>query len=119
VNVVDENGCRATSNIVVKVICENKNYFLPNTFSPNNDGQNDVFYPRGRSLDRIQSMRIFNRWGELVFERKNFPPNSQADGWNGLIAGKPAASDAYVYIIEVVCENGQVIPIKGNVTLIR
>jgi gliding motility-associated-like protein len=119
VSVVDDNGCRASSNIVVKVICENRNYFIPNTFSPNRDGQNDIFYPRGRSLDRIQSMRIFNRWGELVFERKNFPANSQADGWNGMIRGQQAASDAYVYIIEIICENGQVVPLKGNVTLLR
>lgn len=119
VSVVDENGCRAASNIVVRVICENRNYFIPNTFSPNNDGQNDVFYPRGRSLDRIQSMRIFNRWGEMVFERKNFAPNAASEGWNGMIRGQQAASDAYVYIIEVICENGQVIPLKGNVTLIR
>lgn len=119
VSVVDENGCRAASNIVVRVICENRNYFIPNTFSPNNDGQNDVFYPRGRSLDRIQSMRIFNRWGEMVFERKNFAPNAASEGWNGMIRGQQAASDAYVYIIEVICENGQVVPLKGNVTLIR
>ncbi len=119
VTVVDDNGCRASSNIVVRVLCENRNYFIPNTFSPNNDGQNDVFYPRGRSLDRIQSMRIFNRWGELVFEKKNFPANSQADGWNGMIRGQQAASDAYVYIIEIICDNGQVVPLKGNVTLLR
>lgn len=119
VTVVDANGCRASSNIVVRVICENRNYFIPNTFSPNNDGQNDVFYPRGRSLDRIQSMRIFNRWGEMVFERKNFAPNAASEGWNGMIRGQQAASDAYVYIIEVVCENGQVVALKGNVTLIR
>lgn len=119
IEAIDSNGCRATSSIIVRVICVDKNYFIPNTFSPNNDGQNDVFYPRGNGLDRIQSMRIFNRWGELVFERRNFPANSQSEGWNGLIRGMPAQSDAYVYIIEVICENGQIVPIKGNVTLIR
>jgi gliding motility-associated-like protein len=117
--VVDSNGCKAVSSIVVRVICVDKNYFIPNTFSPNNDGQNDVFFPRGSGVDRIQSMRIFNRWGEIVFEKKNFPANSQADGWNGMIRGTPAASDAYIYIIEVICDNGQIIPIKGNVALIR
>lgn len=119
VAVTDSNGCRATSHIIVRVICENRNYFVPNTFSPNNDGQNDIFYPRGKGIDRIQSMRIYNRWGELVFERKNFPVNSQVDGWNGMIRGKQAESDAYVYIIEVICDNAQIIPLKGNVTLIR
>jgi gliding motility-associated-like protein len=117
--VVDSNGCKAVSSIIVRVICVDKNYFIPNTFSPNNDGQNDVFFPRGSGVDRIQSMRIFNRWGEIVFEKKNFPANSQADGWNGMVRGKPAESDAYIYIIEVICDNGQIIPIKGNVTLIR
>ncbi|ULQ50660.1 PKD domain-containing protein [Flavihumibacter fluvii] len=117
--VVDSNGCKATSSIIVRVICIDKNYFIPNTFSPNNDGQNDVFYPRGNGLDRIQSMRIFNRWGELVFDRKNFPANSKSDGWNGYIRGVPAQSDAYVYIIEVICDNAQIVTLKGNVTLIR
>lgn len=119
VAVVDSNGCEALSSIVVRVICIDKNYFIPNTFSPNNDGQNDVFFPRGNGVDRIQSMRIFNRWGELVFDKKNFPANSKSDGWNGTIRGVPAQSDAYVYIIEVICDNGQIVPIKGNVTLIR
>ncbi|WP_169749117.1 PKD domain-containing protein [Flavihumibacter petaseus] len=117
--VVDSNGCRATSNIVVTVLCVGDNYFIPNTFSPNNDGQNDVFYPRGKGLNRIQSMRIFNRWGEIVFEKKNFPANDRSQGWDGMVRGMKAQSDAYVYIIEVICDNGQIVPLKGNVTLIR
>ncbi len=119
VAVIDSNNCKATAGIIVKVICVDKNYFIPNTFSPNNDGVNDRFYPRGTAIDKIQSMRIFNRWGELVFERRNFPANSQSDGWDGRIRGNVAAMDAYVYIIEVICDNGEIIPIKGNVTLIR
>ncbi|MBZ5859251.1 PKD domain-containing protein [Flavihumibacter profundi] len=117
--VIDSNGCRANSSMVVRVICVDKNYFIPNTFSPNNDGQNDVFYPRGNGVDRIQSMRIFNRWGELVFERKNFPANTPSEGWNGQYKGAPAQSDTYVYIVEVICDNAQIVPLKGNVTLIR
>lgn len=119
VTAIDTNGCRSVSSIVVKVLCEGRNFFIPNTFSPNNDGNNDYFYPRGTALDRVQSMRIFNRWGELVFERKNFVPNAPTDGWNGMIRGKAAASDTYVFMIEIICDNGQTIPIKGNVTLIR
>ncbi len=119
VEVVDNNNCRASSSITVKTVCNEQNYFVPNTFSPNGDGQNDVFYPRGTQLNRIQSMRVFNRWGELVFEKKNFNANAKNDGWDGYIKGVPAQMDTYVYIIEVVCENAQIIALKGNVTLIR
>jgi gliding motility-associated-like protein len=119
ISVIDSNNCNAVSSIVVRVVCVDKNYFIPNTFSPNNDGQNDVFYPRGNGLNRIQSMRIFNRWGEQIFERKNFAANAKSEGWDGYIKGLAAPSDAYVYIVEVICDNGQIVPIKGNVTLIR
>ncbi|MFT4023183.1 MAG: PKD domain-containing protein [Flavihumibacter sp.] len=119
VEVTDDHNCKASSTIVVKTVCNDQNYFVPNTFSPNNDGQNDLFYPRGTFLTRIQSMRIFNRWGELVFEKKNFSANDKSAGWDGKIRGMDAHMDTYVYIIEIVCENAQIVPLKGNVTLIR
>jgi gliding motility-associated-like protein len=119
INVVDSNNCKQEAEILVTVVCNDKNFFLPNTFSPNGDGVNDYFYPRGSSIDKIQSMRIFNRWGELVFEKRNFAVNSQSDGWNGTFKGKPANGDVYVYIIEFVCENATVLSSRGNVALIR
>ena len=119
VNVVDSNNCKNEAEVLVTVVCNDKNFFLPNTFSPNGDGVNDYFYPRGSSIERIQSMRIFNRWGELVFEKRNFSVNSQSDGWNGTFKGKPANGDVYVYIIEFICENATVLSSKGNVALIR
>ena len=119
VEVTDSNNCRASSSIIVRTVCNEQNYFIPNTFSPNGDGQNDVFYPRGTQLNRIQSMRVFNRWGELVFEKKNFNANAKYEGWDGRVKGVPGQMDTYVYIIEVICENAQVIALKGNVTLIR
>jgi gliding motility-associated-like protein len=119
VSVVDSNGCASSKEITVTVVCNDKNYFIPNTFSPNGDGMNDVFYPRGNGINRIQSMRIFNRWGQMVFEKKNFIANEAASGWDGKVNGKPADQDVYVYIIEFVCDNASIIPIKGNVALIR
>jgi gliding motility-associated-like protein len=119
VMVTDSNHCVSYDSIFIKTICDEKNYFIPNTFSPNGDGVNDVFYPRGRSLYNIQSMRVFNRWGQKVFEKRNFPANTQSEGWDGTFNGRPAAVDAYVYIIEVICENAQIISLKGDVTLIR
>jgi gliding motility-associated-like protein len=115
----DTAGCTSTKDITIRVECNSNNYFVPNTFTPNGDGTNDVFFPRGTSLARVQSMRIFNRWGQMVFERRNFPANSAADGWDGRFNGKNATSDAYVYIVEFICDNGLIVPFKGNVTLIR
>jgi gliding motility-associated-like protein len=119
VSVTDENGCISSKNITVLVLCNDKNFFIPNTFSPNGDGNNDWFYPRGKGLDRIEGMRIFNRWGEMVYEKKNFPANDYQSGWNGLSKGKPAPVDTYIYLINIICENAAIITYKGNVTLIR
>ena len=119
VNVTDSNGCASSQEVTVTVACNENNYFVPNLFTPNGDGNNDVFYPRGTSIYLIQSLRIFNRWGEMIFEKRNFSANSPASGWDGTVKGKPAPSDAYVYIMEFICGNGIIIPYKGNVTLIR
>ncbi|HWK04041.1 MAG TPA: PKD domain-containing protein [Puia sp.] len=119
VTVTDVNGCVSSDSILVKTICNGQNYFLPNTFSPNHDGVNDVFYPRGNSVYNIQSLRIFNRWGQMVFEKRDFPANSASDGWDGNFNGRPAPSDVYIYIAEVLCNNSQVVALKGDITLVR
>ncbi len=119
VQVTDSNTCSSEADVLVEVVCREENYFVPNTFSPNGDGMNDVFYPRGRGMASVQSMKIYNRWGQLVFDRRNFPANDPTKGWNGKMGGQPLPPDVYVYMIEFVCENAQVVPMKGNVTLIR
>jgi gliding motility-associated-like protein len=83
VRYVDSNGCANTGMVQVLVICKNANVFIPNTFSPNGDGSNDVFYVRGKGLDRVKSLRIFDRWGEVVFEKKDFAVNDASVGWDG------------------------------------
>jgi len=119
VTVVDSNKCTATDSVLIKTICNNQNYFLPNTFSSNGDGVNDYFYPRGTNLYNVQSLTIFNRWGQQVFQRRDFPANAQNMGWDGTFNGRPAPADAYVFIAEVICENAQVVAIHGSVTLVR
>jgi gliding motility-associated-like protein len=121
VKVADQYGCTNTANVTVTTVCNGLNYFLPNTFSPNGDGVNDIFAPRGVGLTRVNSMRIFNRWGEMVYEKMNFMANDRTPtgGWDGNYKGKPASADVYVYIIEFVCENAAIVPVKGNVALVR
>jgi gliding motility-associated-like protein len=119
IKVTDANGCINTDNITIIVVCNDKNVFIPNTFSPNNDGVNERFYPRGTGLFRIQSMRIFNRWGEMVFQKSNLFPNDASAGWDGRFNGRLQTSDVYTYIIEIVCENSEILTYKGNITLIQ
>src|SRR5690606_8016761 len=73
ISVVDSNNCLNAEQVRVIVICKGAEVFIPNTFSPNGDGRNDFFFPRGRGIERTRTLRIFNRWGEVVFENREFP----------------------------------------------
>jgi gliding motility-associated-like protein len=115
----DRYGCKNSSNVTVRVVCGDQNFFIPNTFSPNGDGVNDIFYLRGSGLFRINSLMIFNRWGEIVFEKKNLSINDPLGGWDGTYKGKKAKPDVYIYQIEIVCNNGETIKYAGNVALIQ
>ena len=119
VEVEDRYGCKNKGDITVKVICTGQNFFIPNTFSPNGDGSNDVFYPRGTGLLRAKTFRIFNRWGEMVFERHDMPVNTSSAGWDGNWKGKKANADVYIYQLEIYCQNGELIKYNGNIALIR
>lgn len=114
----DDNNCSNTGKIQIIVICKDGNLFIPNTFSPNGDGSNDVFYPRGKGLERVKMLRIFNRWGEVVFEKRDFPVNDASAGWNGSYKGQKPKADVYVYQAEVFCDNGDIIRLNGNIALI-
>lgn len=119
IKVQSEGGCSATDNVTVFTTCTSENIFIPNTFSPNGDGVNDIFYPRGTGLNRIRGMKIFNRWGQLVFERSNFYANDPASGWDGSIGGKEVSPDAYTFVIEIICDNNDVVMQQGSITLIK
>jgi gliding motility-associated-like protein len=119
VTVMNSGGCINRDDITVFVTCNNGNIFLPNTFTPNGDGSNDVFYPRGKGVYSIRSMRIFNRWGEPVYEALNFQANDASKGWTGTYKNNPAPNDVYIYFVEVVCENNTLLTYSGNVALIR
>lgn len=117
--VYNQYGCSATASFDVVVLCNEQSLFIPNTFSPNGDGVNDYFYPRGPNIYSIKSMRVFNRWGQVVFYRLNIKANDAANAWDGTYNGKAQPSDVYVYSIEVICDNGTILSQKGNVTLLR
>lgn len=93
--------------------------FIPNAFSPNNDGINDRFVIRGGAdLERIVEMQIFDRWGNLVFSNKFFNPNDPFEGWNGRYKGQFVPPGIYVYSLIVKMSDGQDRSMAGDVLLI-
>jgi gliding motility-associated-like protein len=115
----NEWGCKTTDSVTVIVRCNGSLIFLPNTFTPNGDGQNDYFYPQGAGFDRLIAFRVYNRWGELVFETRNTLLNDERAGWDGSFKGERLAPDTYVYAITGRCPTGELMEFKGDVTLIR
>jgi gliding motility-associated-like protein len=98
---------------VLEVVCDRTYVYVPNAFSPNGDLENDVLYVRSAIATKIL-FRIFDRWGELVFETTD-----QNIGWDGTFRNKLLKPDTYDYYLEATCVQGEQKIIKGNVTLIR
>jgi len=86
--------------------------FVPNAFTPNGDGKNDIFKPEGNI--REMDMKIFNQWGELISSI-----NTVGSGWNGMGNGKLQPSGVYMYAIKIILNNGSEIIKKGAVNLLR
>ncbi|CAN5751619.1 hypothetical protein BH10BAC2_BH10BAC2_07060 [soil metagenome] len=111
-------GCAATDKIKITALCNNQVIFIPNTFSPNGDTHNDRFFPRGKGLYIVKSMRVFNKLGQPVFQKLNFAADTGSEGWDGSYYGKKLPSDVYIYYIEIMCNTGAVITLKGDITLL-
>jgi gliding motility-associated-like protein len=119
VTVKNDGGCTAIDIVNIRLLCNDANIFMPNTFSPNGDGNNDIFYPRGKGLYTIKQLRIYDRWGEEVFARYLFTANDLSKGWDGTLKGQKLQPDIYVYMMDVQCDNGETTTFKGNVALIQ
>jgi gliding motility-associated-like protein len=118
VQVTNIFGCVAVDSMFINSICKSAQVFIPNAFTPDGDGLNDILMVRGRGVT-VKSFRIFNRWGELVFEKENFYPDDPKFGWDGRVRGVPATPDVFVYTAEVFCDNGIPYTYKGNVTILK
>ncbi len=114
--IIDRNGCRALDSIVLFVRdfeCELPYIFVPNAFSPNGDGKNDVLYVRGNAVDEMEFI-VVNRWGEKVFETR-----TTDIGWDGTQNGKALPPDVFGYYLKLRCFDGRTVVQKGNITLLR
>lgn len=119
VTVFNQYNCEAKDTVMIKAFCKDAGVYIPDAFTPNNDGKNDVFAVTGTGIGKVKSFVIYNRWGETIFQKKNFFIGDISAAWNGKYKGVEAPADAYVYFAELECEAGQVIQRKGTVTLIR
>jgi gliding motility-associated-like protein len=119
VTAVSRYGCKNYDSVTVHVVCDKSQVFIPNTFTPNGDGENDIFFPRGEGIKKIKSLRVYNRWGEIVFEKNNIEINDQVNGWDGTFKGAQLKPDTFVYLVEGVCESDAVLTWKGDINLIR
>jgi gliding motility-associated-like protein len=115
----DENGCFITDEITI-LVEKNRNVFIPNAFSPDDNGFNDIFYINaGEDVEEVKNFRIFNRWGEVVFENENFQPNDPIEGWDGFFNGEKLNPSVLVFFAEIEFKDGEVKVYKGDVTLKR
>jgi gliding motility-associated-like protein len=116
VTLTDGDGCTTQLLVLVTVLppCDVNRLLIPNVFTPDGDGLNDRFgVVEFEGFEMVSSLKIFDRWGEKVYE------NSGADPyWDGMIDGKTGLSDVYIYILKIVCSDGEAI-LHGDVTLIR
>ena len=96
--------------------------FIPNVFSPNDDGINDIFsifVDENSGIESIISMKVFNRWGALIFEQNNFIPDNGNTGWTGDFKESPLNPGVFVYMINIAFEDGSTLLKSGDVTLLR
>jgi gliding motility-associated-like protein len=117
--VSDPGGCTASASVVVEV--KPGKVYIPNSFSPNDDGFNDVFmvFSDGKSVQEIHSFIVFSRWGESVFQVFGIQPDAVEYGWNGTHRGKLLDTGVYVYMADVEFKDGTRRLYKGDVTLMR
>ncbi len=113
---VSDGICTRSAQVTVMVyelVCGMPDIFVPNTFTPNNDGSNDLLYVRGNNIARMKFL-VFDRWGELVFATEQ-----QDVGWDGTYKGRPVDPAVFVYHLTADCADGQRYFTKGNVSVLR
>jgi gliding motility-associated-like protein len=114
VEVFNEIGCSDSAFVSVTVFKTNPYVFVPTAFTPNGDGRNDVVRPIAVGVQQIKYFRIFNRWGQMVYQT-----TSSEQGWDGRINGTLQGSNVFVWMVSAIDYIGKPIFLKGIVTLIR
>jgi gliding motility-associated-like protein len=115
--VVDDNGCTASGQVSVRILSA---LAIPNAFTPNGDGKNDIFYVLGGPPGSIvKDLSIYNRWGQRIFLATDATPGDPRGGWDGRINGTYAMPGTYIYLIDIRLANGKLETYRGALELIR
>ncbi|HLP95855.1 MAG TPA: choice-of-anchor L domain-containing protein [Saprospiraceae bacterium] len=118
ITVTDSLGCRADD--MVRIAVEKpRRVFVPTGFTPNGDFNNDLLLVHGQSSSKVIDFKIFDRWGEMVFQLQDFSFNDDTKGWDGNFRGQPCDPGVYVWMLEVEYIDGERETFKGNTTLLR
>lgn len=128
--VLDNNTCDAGTSNTIKAIINTScpvvapppvsPIRIPNAFTPNGDGKNEIFYIRGGPQgSRIKDFSIFNRWGQKIFQRTNIPTDDPAFGWNGSYKGVAVIPETYIYTVTLLLADKSSQVFNGTVILIR
>jgi gliding motility-associated-like protein len=108
------NGCSGMAqSYKIIVLPLDKDVFVPNVFSPNHDGKNDILFVYGNYIDKVD-MHIFNQWGQEIATISN-----KAQGWDGTHKGNPQPVGVYIYVLKAVLSDGRIVNLKGSITLVR
>ncbi len=118
--IINENGCKASDQIMLRVE-KTREVFIPNAFSPNDDGTNDKFmiFANNEKIKQINTFQVYDRWGEQIYLAENFDPNDPAFGWDGTLNEEKLNPAVFVYFAEIEFIDGVTILYKGDVTLAK
>lgn len=117
-HLTDALGCVGTDTVTV-FLNKPRKIYVPTGFTPNNDNNNDLLMVHGQSSAKILEFKIFDRWGELLFEAFNFSPNEPVFGWDGRFRGQEMPPENYVWTLEVEYLDGVTEVLFGHTALIR
>lgn len=119
--VVDNNGCSDYDELQL-ILKKDRNIYIPNAFSPNGDGSNDLFmiFANTDEVVKVRRLMIMDRWGEQVFAKSDFPPNDPSWGWNGEHRGQTLNPAVFAYFAEIeFIDSAEPVLFEGSVTLLR
>jgi hypothetical protein len=129
ITLTSEAGCKTVDTLLVNVLNGTSDdirsdLYVPNAWTPNTDGANDELYPFLINIRVLKYFRVFNRWGQLMFEIKDYEPagtgiDRHLRGWNGIWRGVPQISDVYTWTAEAVGKDGRYFKKAGNAMLLR
>jgi len=112
--IIDANGCTNLDSVIITVDDRCGEFYIPNAFSPNDDGQNDIYFIKGNNCIKELRFTIYDRWGEIVFETTD-----PAIGWDGVYNAKQLDIAVFTYRMDALLINGEQIVRKGNITLVK